>query len=69
MKLATYRAASEIRIGIVEADQARLFDLAAAARREGVPDAPFASMLNLIDADDAGLDFGALASREARPRG
>jgi 2-keto-4-pentenoate hydratase/2-oxohepta-3-ene-1,7-dioic acid hydratase in catechol pathway len=56
VKLATYRAASEIRIGIVEADQARLFDLAAAARREGVPDAPFASMLNLIDADDAGLD-------------
>lgn len=56
MKLATYLAAGETRIGIVEVENSRLFDLAAAARRDGVPDAPFASMLNLIDADDAGLD-------------
>jgi 2-keto-4-pentenoate hydratase/2-oxohepta-3-ene-1,7-dioic acid hydratase in catechol pathway len=56
MKLATYRAAGETRIGIVEAEKGELFDLAAAARREGPSSAPFASMLNLIDADDAGLD-------------
>ena len=56
MKLATYRAAGETRVAIVEADKGRLFDLAAAAGRDGSPDAPFASMLNLIDADNAGLD-------------
>src|ERR1700734_963916 len=56
MKLATYRRGGEARVGIVDADKGLLFDLAAAARRDGVPDAPFASMLDLIDADDAGLD-------------
>ena len=56
MKLATYRRGGEARVGIVDADKGLLFDLAAAARRDGVPDAPFASMLDLIEADDAGLD-------------
>ncbi len=56
MKLATYRLAGENRIGVVEAGEGTLFDLAAAARRDGVRDAPFASMLDLIDADDPGLD-------------
>src|SRR5271163_627470 len=56
VKLATYRAAGETRIAIVDADKGRLFDLAAAAGRDGGPHAPFASMLDLIDADDAGLD-------------
>ena len=56
MKLATYRSGGRAKIGIVEADRGRLFDLAAAARLDGVPEAPFASMLDLIDADDAGLD-------------
>lgn len=56
MKLATYRSAGQTCIGVVEADKGRLFDLAAAARRDGAPDAPFGSMLDLIDADDPGLD-------------
>jgi 2-keto-4-pentenoate hydratase/2-oxohepta-3-ene-1,7-dioic acid hydratase in catechol pathway len=56
MKLATYRLGGKTRIGIVDPDKGQLFDLAGAARRDGVPDAPFASMLDLIDADDAGLD-------------
>jgi 2-keto-4-pentenoate hydratase/2-oxohepta-3-ene-1,7-dioic acid hydratase in catechol pathway len=57
MKLATYRASCETRVGVVEADGGRLFDLPAAARRDGVAEAPFAAMLALIDADDAGLDL------------
>jgi 2-keto-4-pentenoate hydratase/2-oxohepta-3-ene-1,7-dioic acid hydratase in catechol pathway len=57
VKLATYRAAGETRIGVVDADKGRLFDLAAAAAgRDSGPRAPFASMLDLIDADDAGLE-------------
>ena len=58
MKLATYRAAGADRVGVVDAERGRVFDLAAAASRSGGVDAaaPFASMLALIDADDAGLD-------------
>jgi len=56
MKFATYRLAGAARIGVVDVDSDRMLDLAAAARRDGVPDAPFASMLDLIDADDIGLD-------------
>jgi 2-keto-4-pentenoate hydratase/2-oxohepta-3-ene-1,7-dioic acid hydratase in catechol pathway len=56
MKLATYRTDGSDRIGIVDAEAGGVFDLAAAARAEGVAEAPFASMLALIDADDAGLD-------------
>jgi 2-keto-4-pentenoate hydratase/2-oxohepta-3-ene-1,7-dioic acid hydratase in catechol pathway len=56
VKLATYRLGDKARIGVVDADKCRLFDLAAAAGRDGVPDAPFNSMLDLIDADDFGLD-------------
>ena len=56
MKLATYRSAGVVRIGVVDAGKGRVFDLAAAARRAGAPDQAFASMLDLIDADDAGLD-------------
>jgi 2-keto-4-pentenoate hydratase/2-oxohepta-3-ene-1,7-dioic acid hydratase in catechol pathway len=56
MKFATYRLAGAARVGVVDVDSDRLFDLAAAAGRDGVPGAPFASMLDLIDADDAGLD-------------
>ncbi len=52
MKVATYRQGGKTLIGIVEADKGRLFDLAGAARRDGVTDRPFASMLDLIDADD-----------------
>ena len=57
MKLATYRSGREAKIGVVDAEKGRVFDLAAAARREGAADAPFGSMLSLIDADDAGLDL------------
>lgn len=57
MKLATYRQGGTVRIGISHAGDAKLFDLAAAAAREGVSAAPFASMLALIDADEAGLDL------------
>ncbi len=57
MKLATYRSGGAIRIGVVDVGNGRLFDLAAAARRHGVADAPFGSMLDLIDAADAGLDL------------
>ena len=57
MKLATYRQENRVRIGVWHAEGAKLFDLAAAAARDGVSLAPFASMLALIDADQAGLDL------------
>src|SRR5271165_5077395 len=44
MKLATYQSSGAVRVGLVEADEGRLFDLSAAARRAGAPEAPFASM-------------------------
>jgi 2-keto-4-pentenoate hydratase/2-oxohepta-3-ene-1,7-dioic acid hydratase in catechol pathway len=56
MKLATYRSRGGARIGVVDAEKGRIFDLAAAARRDGADGAAFASMLDLIDADEAGLD-------------
>ena len=56
MKLATYRAAGPDRVGVVDAEGGRVFDLAAAAARAGGDATPFASLLALIDADDAGLD-------------
>ena len=57
MKLATYRNGGAPKVGAVEAEGERVFDLAAAAERAGVDIAPFASMLDLIDTDDAGLDL------------
>ncbi len=56
MKLTTYRAGGGDRVGVVDVEGGRLFDLAAAAARAGVDAAPFQSMPALIDADDAGLD-------------
>ena len=56
MKLATYRAEGGDRVGAVDAEGGRVFDLAAAAERVGADARPFRSMLALIDADDAGLD-------------
>ena len=56
MKLATYRAGGAVRIGVVHAETARVFDLASAARRDGASGTEFASMLSLIDADDAGIE-------------
>ena len=66
MKLATYRWAGADRVGVVDVEGQRVLDLAAAARRDGVSDAWFASMLSLVDADDAGLD---LARRLLERRG
>ena len=68
MKLATYRTDASVRIGIVDAQAGKVFDLAAAARRDGLADAPFASMLSLIDADDRGLELarGLVAKRKRR---
>jgi 2-keto-4-pentenoate hydratase/2-oxohepta-3-ene-1,7-dioic acid hydratase in catechol pathway len=55
LKLATFRRDRGERIGVVHADDTRVFDLTAAAEREGARNLAFASMLTLIDADDAGL--------------
>ena len=56
-KLATYRRPDgAVRIGIVDAAGARVFDLSAAAERAGAAAAPFGSMLDLMDAGEAGLD-------------
>ncbi len=64
MKLATYRAGQGDRIGVVDAEAGRIFDLVAAAGRAGFDASPFRSMLGLIDADDAGIDSSrALLSR------
>jgi 2-keto-4-pentenoate hydratase/2-oxohepta-3-ene-1,7-dioic acid hydratase in catechol pathway len=56
MKLATFRAGSREKIGLVHGDDSRLFDLATAADRDGNGNPAFASMLALIDAGPAGLD-------------
>jgi 2-keto-4-pentenoate hydratase/2-oxohepta-3-ene-1,7-dioic acid hydratase in catechol pathway len=55
LRLATFRRDGGERIGIVHAGDTRVFDLLAAAERDGAGDPFFRSMLALIDADDAGL--------------
>src|SRR5271155_4766496 len=57
MKLATYRANGAAKVGAVDGAGARVFYLAAAAARAAADASLFASMLSLIDADDAGLDL------------
>jgi 2-keto-4-pentenoate hydratase/2-oxohepta-3-ene-1,7-dioic acid hydratase in catechol pathway len=56
LKLATFRRDGFEHIGLVHSSDARVFDLAAAAVRDGAANPAFASMLALIDADDAGLE-------------
>ena len=56
MKLATFRSGDREKIGLVHANDTRLFDLAAAADRDGKGNLAFASMLQLIDAGPAALD-------------
>jgi 2-keto-4-pentenoate hydratase/2-oxohepta-3-ene-1,7-dioic acid hydratase in catechol pathway len=56
VKLATFRSGGEEKIGLVHDDDSRLFDLAAAADREGKSNPAFASMLSLIDAGSPALD-------------
>ena len=59
MKLATFRSAGQDKVGIVHAGDTRLFDLAAAANRQGSANPAFASMLALIDAGEAALEQAA----------
>ncbi|MCC6633675.1 MAG: fumarylacetoacetate hydrolase family protein [Gammaproteobacteria bacterium] len=61
MKLATFSKGGAQRVGIVHANDKKVFDLAAAAERNGAPNLAFASMLSLIDAGEKALD----AAREA----
>jgi 2-keto-4-pentenoate hydratase/2-oxohepta-3-ene-1,7-dioic acid hydratase in catechol pathway len=56
VKLATFRSGGLEKIGIVHANDSRLFDLAAASDRTGRSAPAFVSMLALIDAGPAGLD-------------
>ncbi len=56
MKLATYRSGGRDKVGVVYDGDRRLFNLAAAAERDGKADPAFASMLQLIDAGPAALD-------------
>lgn len=59
MKLATFSSNGQDKVGIVHAGDARLFDLAAAASRQGSANPAFASMLALIDAGEAALERAA----------
>src|SRR5438552_15497710 len=56
MKLATFTSGGREKVGIVHAVDARLFDLAAAASRDGSANPAFASMLALIDAGPRALE-------------
>ncbi|MBR1120101.1 fumarylacetoacetate hydrolase family protein [Bradyrhizobium lablabi] len=56
MKLATFRSDGGEKIGMVHDGDARLFDLARAAGRDGGSNPAFASMLSLIDAGPSALD-------------
>lgn len=59
MKLATFRSNGQDKVGIVHSGDARLFDLATAASRQGSANPAFASMLALIDAGEAALERAA----------
>ena len=61
MKLATFKSGDQEKIAIVHSGDAQLFDLAAAADREGGGNPAFASMLALIDAGPRALDQAAAA--------
>jgi 2-keto-4-pentenoate hydratase/2-oxohepta-3-ene-1,7-dioic acid hydratase in catechol pathway len=56
MKLATFRSGGKEKVGLVHAQDSRLFDLAAASERKGGSNPAFTSMLALIDAGPAALD-------------
>jgi len=56
MKLATFRSESREKIGLVHSNDSQLFDLAAAADRDGKCNPAFASMLSLIDGGPSALD-------------
>ena len=56
MKLATFRSDGREKIALVHGNDSRLFDVAAAADRNGKSNPAFASMLQLIDAGSSALD-------------
>jgi 2-keto-4-pentenoate hydratase/2-oxohepta-3-ene-1,7-dioic acid hydratase in catechol pathway len=56
VKLATFRSGGPEKVGLVHANDSRLFDLAAASDRAGGSNPAFISMLALIDAGPAALD-------------
>jgi 2-keto-4-pentenoate hydratase/2-oxohepta-3-ene-1,7-dioic acid hydratase in catechol pathway len=56
VKLSTFRSGGSEKIGLVHGNDSQLFDLAAAADRDGKGSPAFASMLALIDAGPAALD-------------
>jgi 2-keto-4-pentenoate hydratase/2-oxohepta-3-ene-1,7-dioic acid hydratase in catechol pathway len=59
VKLATFRSAGLDKVGLIHAHDSQVFDLAAAAVRDGKGDPAFASMLALIDAGPQALDRAA----------
>lgn len=70
MKLATYAAGVQQKIALVHQNDTQLFDLAAAASRNGAANAALGSMLSLIDAGEGALDvarelFAKLGSDES----
>lgn len=56
MKLATFRSGGHDKIGLVHKNDTKLFDVAAAAGRNGGANPAFASMIALIDSGPAALD-------------
>jgi hypothetical protein len=59
VKLATFKSGGQEKIGIVHTGDTALFDLAAAATRNGSANPAFASMLALIDAGESALEQAA----------
>ena len=59
MKLATFKSGGQDKIAIVHSGDGKLFDLAAAASRNGSANPAFASMLALIDAGEGALEQAA----------
>ena len=59
MKLATFKSGGQEKVAVVHSNDGRLFDLAAAASRDGGANPAFSSMLALIDAGDNALEQAA----------
>lgn len=64
MKLATFKSAGHDKIGIVHSNDSQIFDLAAAAGRDGQGSPAFSSMLSLIDAGPRALEQAAVLFEE-----
>lgn len=64
VKLATFKSAGQDKIGIVHSNDSQIFDLAAAAGRDGQDSPAFASMLSLIDAGSRALEQAAALFEE-----